>query len=91
MKTILMASCAALLLTGTAMAQGDIVQTRVATMKSIGAGLGTLGGMIRGRSDYDSATAQSAADAILAAVTSADAETLFPVDTDEMSVDGTRA
>lgn len=89
MKRLLMAASAVALL-GSAAAAQDIVQTRIAAMKAVGGGLGTLGGMVRGRADYDASAADAAAQAIVAAL-SADAMTLFPEGTDDMSIDGTRA
>lgn len=52
--------------------------------------LGVLGGMVKGETEYDAATAQAAADSLVG-ISMVHQPTLFVEGSDDMSMDGTRA
>lgn len=92
-RTLLLAAGLATALSTTAFAQNPFDMphdARQGVMAIMGINMGVLGGMARGRMDYDADKAQSAANAILG-VSMVDFPSLFPEGSDEMGLDGTRA
>lgn len=81
-------------LPGIAIAQDRAMQTAINARQGIFQNyqlmLMTLGGMARGTVEYDAATAQAAADNLVA-LTQLDARFSWPAGSDNFSVDGTRA
>ncbi len=65
-------------------------EARHGVMAIMGISMGVLGGMARGRMDYDAEKAQTAANSILG-VSMVDFLGFFPEGSDEMSMDNTRA
>ncbi|EPX76062.1 c-type cytochrome [Salipiger mucosus] len=93
MKTLLTAIAATATLTaGAAVAQdyGDQLKARQGQFRILAINLGILGGMAKGEIDYDAERAQMAADNLVA-VTSIQQQPLWPEESGEMSLDGTRA
>ena len=66
------------------------VKARQSHMQLYQFNLGYLGGIAQGKIDYDAAAAQAAANNLLAMV-NMDQSRMWPMNTDEMSIDGTRA
>lgn len=66
------------------------VKARQGLMDVMALNLGVLGGMARGNMDYDAATAQAAADNLVA-VSKVGHQFFWPEGSDNMSIDGTRA
>lgn len=92
-RTLLLAAGFATALSSSAFAQSPYdmpVAARDGIMAILAINMGTLGGMARGRMDYDADAAQAAANAVLG-VSMVDLASLFPQGTDEMSLDGSRA
>jgi len=92
-RTLLLAAGFATALSTSAMAQDPFempFDARQGVMAIMGINMGVLGGMARGRMDYDADKAQTAANAILG-VSMVDFVSLFPEGSDEMGLDGTRA
>lgn len=81
---------AGLLVASSALAADQAVEARETVMKTMGQQLGTLGRMAKGEMDYDAATAQAAAAALLEAAQT-DPATLWVEGTDNMTVEETRA
>ncbi len=92
MKSILVAATGLALLTTTAFAQNlpAPVKARQGQMRIIAINLGILGGMAKGDTAYDAATAQAAADS-LAGVTMVSPGPLWPEGSDMDAVVGTVA
>jgi len=91
--TLLLAAGFATALSTSAMAQNPFEMphdARQGVMAILGINMGILGGMARGRMDYDADEAQSAANSILG-VSMVDFVSFFPEGSDEMGLDGTRA
>ena len=77
---------------GAAMAQdaNPAVTARKSQMQLYAFNLGTLGAMAKGEAAYDSQAAQGAADNLVK-LSSLSAAPMWPAETDDMSIDGTRA
>ncbi|WP_425102100.1 c-type cytochrome [Tropicibacter sp. S64] len=91
-KTTAALAAFALLCAGGATAQdtAQVLKARQGQFNILALNLGVLGGMAKGSIPYDAEGAKAAADSIVG-VTMVHQATLFPMDTDTMSVDGTRA
>ena len=92
-QTLLLAAGLATALSTAAVAQDPFEMPRDArqgVMAIMGINMGVLGGMARGRMDYDADKAQSAANSILG-ISMVDFPSFFPEGSDEMGLDGTRA
>ncbi|WP_439122243.1 c-type cytochrome [Marivita sp.] len=76
-----------------AYAQDDFsaqLKARQGQFRIMAINLGILGGMAQGKTDYDAAAAQSAADTLVA-VSMIQQGPMWPAGSDDMSIDGTRA
>lgn len=92
-RSILLAAGFATALTTAASAQDPLampVIARQGIMAVLAMNLGVLGGMARGKTEYDAEAAQTAANAIYG-VSMINMGPLLPDDSDSMSRDGTRA
>ncbi|MDG1430434.1 MAG: cytochrome c [Paracoccaceae bacterium] len=92
-RTLLLAAGFATALTSSAFAQDPFlmpVAARQGIMAILAMNMGTLGGMARGKIDYDAEAAQTAANAIYG-VSMVDYASLFPEGSDDFNLDGTRA
>ena len=78
---------------GPAQASSDLpepVETRQSLMRLFTHNMAMLGGMARGKIEYDAELAQKAADSIVA-LTRVDQSRMWPEGTDNFEIDGTRA
>ena len=92
-RLVLLAGAVAIGLATTVHAQSPFdapLTARKGIMAIIQINMGTLSGMVRGKTDYDAAAAETAAKALLG-VSMVDLPSLYPDGSDEMSIDGTRA
>jgi cytochrome c556 len=92
-STLFAIACLAATGIGAAAVAQDVpaaVEARQGQFQIMALNLGVVGNMARGNTDYDAATAQTAADNLVA-ISMLDQSFHWPEGTDNMSIDGTRA
>lgn len=91
-KTLAALGTAVMLAAPAAQAQDieQAVKARQGQFQIMAINLGILGGMARGKTDYDAEAAQAAADSLVA-ISGVNPGPLWPEGSDSMSIDGTRA
>lgn len=92
-KIIALSALSAMAIGGSAAIAQDVpaaVEARQGQFKLMALNIGVLGNMARGNTEYDAATASTAA-ANLVALSMLDQSFHWPAGTDNMSIDGTRA
>ena len=90
LTTALSIGCASTAFAGGHDSGNPAVKARQAHMQLYQFNAGYLGGIARGKVDYDAAAAQGAANNLLALV-KLDQGRMWPMETDDMSIEGTRA